>query len=102
MASQPGAPPYNARGIFDTEQIDIEALDGSLYSSTRTILDVLQHEFAVLPRQDDHVFIPPHEGARGGEYIISDAPHRDNAGGEITLRLKKLTTPKLVGHSGGF
>jgi hypothetical protein len=31
VASQPDAPPYTARGIFDTEDIDIETLDGTLY-----------------------------------------------------------------------
>jgi hypothetical protein len=29
VASQPGAPPYSARGIFDSEEIDIETLDGA-------------------------------------------------------------------------
>jgi hypothetical protein len=61
VASQPGAPPYNARGIYDTEEIDVEALDGSLHSTSRTVVDILANEFAVLPAQDDLVSIPPHE-----------------------------------------
>jgi len=95
--SQPGAPPYNARGIYDTECILIETLDGSLLSETRTILDILETEFSVLPRQDDHVSIPFHEGVRGGEFIVSDRSAQGNAGGEITLRLKRICPPKLIG-----
>jgi hypothetical protein len=97
VASQPGASPYNARGIFDTEEVDIETLEGSLYSDTRSILDILQHEFPILPLQDDHISIPFHEGARGGEFVVSDLNDKGNGGGEVTLRLKRLRQPKFVG-----
>jgi hypothetical protein len=98
LASQPGAPRYPARGIYDTERILIETLDGSLLSETRTILDILETEFSVLPLQDDHVSIPFHEGVRGGEFIVSDRSAQGNAGGEITLRLKRISPPKLIGR----
>jgi hypothetical protein len=61
-----------------------------------TILDILQSEFPVLPMQDDRVSIPPHEMVRGGEFVISDV-NKGNAGGEVTLRLKRFAPSKLVG-----
>jgi hypothetical protein len=97
VASQPGAAAYEARGIFDTQKTVVETLDGALYSDTKTILDILEPEFAVLPMQNDLVLIPYHEGVRGGEFIISDVSVEGNAGGEVTLRLKRITPSQFVG-----
>jgi hypothetical protein len=53
--------------------------------------------FAVLPKQGDLVSIPPHESIWGGEFIVTDRSSAGNAGGEITLQLKRVRLPKLVG-----
>jgi hypothetical protein len=37
------------------------------------------------------------ENVRDGEFIISDRSANGNAGGEITLRLRRLVPPKLIG-----
>ena len=58
VKSQPGVPSYNARGIFGTVDIDIVAMDGSDVSEQRTILDILEREFAVLPVQQNRLYIP--------------------------------------------
>src|SRR5262249_55312082 len=97
VASQPGAPSYSARGIFDTEKTVVETLDGALYSDTKTILDILEPEFATLPRQGDLVSIPLHADVRGGEFIVSDLSVEGNAGGETTLGLRRITPSQLVG-----
>ena len=53
-----------------------------MYSDTEATLDVLETEFAVLPKQGDVVVIPPHAQTRGGTCVISD---RAPAGsGEVT------------------
>jgi hypothetical protein len=89
LASQPGTLPYTARGIFDTAGIDVVALDGSVISEQRTILDVRDAEFDIVPIQHDQVTIPEAEGLPyGGAFEIIDAVR--NGGGETTLHLQKL------------
>ena len=95
--SQPGAGWYNGRGIFDTNSIEVVALDGSLYSDTRTELDILQYEFPILPQQGDVVSIPQDMQLPGGTFEISDATPIGNAGGEVTLTLRRLVEWRLVG-----
>jgi len=97
VASQPGVAAYAARGIFDTQKTVVEALDGALYSDSKTILDILAPEFAVLPRQGDLLSIPLHADVRGGEFVVSDLSVEGNAGGEVTLRLRRITQSKFVG-----
>jgi hypothetical protein len=55
-----------------------------------------------LPLQDDLVSIPFYEGVRGGEYVVSDRSTQGNAGGQVTLRLRRLAPPELVGEAGSF
>lgn len=88
LVSQPSVPSYDARGIFDTDEIDIAALDGSILSDQKTILDIREAEFAVLPVQGDRVMIPADcNGVNRGEFEIIDAD--TNGGGETTLSLRK-------------
>lgn len=92
LKSQPGAPPYDARGIYDTRAQDVEAMDGSVFSDQQTIFDIREAEFPVLPVQNDRVIIPfDCNGAPLGEFEIMDAD--TNGGGETTLLLKRWLTP---------
>ena len=89
--SQPSEGAYGARGIFDTVPIDIVAENGSLISDTKTILDILESEFAVLPVQGDRVHIPATIGIpAAGTFEIIDSD--SNGGGETTLQLRKWMT----------
>jgi hypothetical protein len=97
-ASQPGAAPYTGRGIFDTNEIEIEGLDGSQIEGTRTELDIMESEWTVLPKQDDRVSIPADLMLPGGEFVVSSVADKGNAGGEITLVLKRLEEWKLIGY----
>jgi hypothetical protein len=77
------------RGILDTKDIDVVALDGSIISEQRTILDIREIEWAVLPRQGDQVAIPADSGLPDeGAWEIIDVVR--NGGGETTLTLRKL------------
>ena len=81
--SQPGAEGYGGRGIFGTYSSDVQALDGSIYSDQRTILDIRESEFAVLPMQNDHVVIPiDANDVPRGEWVIIDA---SSNGGIVTM-----------------
>jgi hypothetical protein len=97
VASQPGASSYSARGIFDTNELEIEALEESWVTSTRTELDIMQTEFPVLPMQDDLISIPEDQSIPGGEFVVSDVTGYGNAGGEVTLVLKRLFLDRIVG-----
>lgn len=93
VGSQPGMPPYNARGIFDTKAVDVVGEDGSIVSDTVTILDIREAEFSVLPAQLDRINIPASgAGPSQGDWEVTDtAP---NAGGETTLSLRQLADPE--------
>jgi hypothetical protein len=93
VVSQAGQAAYTARGIFDTVPIDVVALDGSIISEQRTILDLREVEFAVLPVQGDQVAIPADGGLPdAGNWEIIDGSR--NGGGESTMTLRKLMTAK--------
>jgi hypothetical protein len=97
LMSQPGAGTYPGRGIFDTNELQVIGVDGSLIADTRTELDILQSEFDVLPEKEDQVFIPDDEMLPGGVFEISDVSDKGNAGGEVSLTLKRLVEPRLIG-----
>ncbi|MBR0940985.1 hypothetical protein [Bradyrhizobium liaoningense] len=91
LKSQPSASSYPGRGILNTYSTDVTALDGSLYSDQRTILDIRESEFAVLPMQNDHVIIPVDcNNVPKGEYQIVDAV--SDGGGQTMLTIRKYET----------
>ena len=94
LASQPGAPPYEARAIYGTRPIDVMAQDGSIFSDQQTILDVRDVEFAVVPDQLDQIYIPADAdaGAALGTFEVTDAD--SDGGGETTLAVRKIVVAK--------
>jgi hypothetical protein len=91
LVSQPGAPSFTERGIFDTTTINVLAENNSIYSDQRTILDIREAEFGILPSQGDHVAIPRDcNGVDQGEWVIVD--YFANGGGQTTLTLRKVET----------
>jgi hypothetical protein len=89
LVSQPGHQAYLARGIYNTVAIDVMALDGSIVSEQRTILDILDADFSVMPVQHDRVIIPA-DGTIPplGDFEITDT--KSNGGGETTLDIRKI------------
>ena len=94
LASQPGAPAYSSRGIFDTRPVDVGGMDGSITSDQQTILDVRDAEFTVVPEQLDCISIPADidAGAALGEWEVVDT--ESNGGGLTTLILRKIVVSK--------
>lgn len=89
VASQPAGAGYSARGIFDTRSVDVIGEDGSLISDQKTILDIIENEFTVMPQQNDRVEIPFDCNDKPvGMMEVIDAS--SNGGGETTLTLKKF------------
>jgi hypothetical protein len=92
LASQPGQPAYNARGIFNTLAIDVVAMDGSIISEQQTILDIRESEFAALamplPKQTDLITIPfDCNGVPLGDWEVTDID--TNGVGMSTIQLRK-------------
>jgi len=89
IASRPGELPYPARGIFDTDQLNVAAADDTILSDQRTILDILETEFTILPMQRDLIEIPADSGLPDqGIWEVIDKS--SNGGGETTLTLRKI------------
>jgi hypothetical protein len=93
LGSQPGQPAYSARGIYNTVPVDVVGSDGTIFSDQRTIVDILEEEFAVLPLQLDRINIPAANGLPAlGLFEVIDTD--TNGGGETTLTVRKIVTPK--------
>jgi hypothetical protein len=91
LASQPAAGTYEGRGILNMYNLNVAAEDGSLYSDQRTILDIRDSEFAIMPEQNDHVVIPQDcNNVDKGEYQIIDS--NSDGGGQTCLTIRKITT----------
>ncbi|WP_028164120.1 hypothetical protein [Bradyrhizobium elkanii] len=91
FASQPMAGSYQGRGILNTYSADVMGMDHHIYSDQRTILDIRESEFSVLPQQNDHVIIPADcNGVPKGEYQVTDTT--SDGGGQTVLELKKIDT----------
>jgi hypothetical protein len=93
IVSNPGAPAYPLRGIYDSGPVDIETDFGTvMISDQTTILDIRDNEVwaigQVLPQQGDRINIPA-EGAipAEGDFEVTDVDR--NAGGETTLTIRK-------------
>jgi hypothetical protein len=101
LISQPGAPAYGARGIWDERELNVVAADGTIFQDHDVIIDIREAEFSVLPMQGDHVLIGADADVPAeGEYVISNRWR--NGGGEMTLTLSKYTPgaipmPTLLG-----
>jgi hypothetical protein len=94
VVSQPGQAAYSARGIFNTGETLVPAMDGSLISVNQTIVDILAQEFPILPAQRDLIDIPD-TTVKGGIFEVASVSG-DNGGGEITLALKRRDMTALV------
>jgi hypothetical protein len=87
------AAPSSARGIYDTVAVDVAGEDGSVISDQRTVLDVREAEFTVLPIQGDTVDIPAFGNiVAAGTFKVIDTD--SNGGGELTLTLRRLVVAK--------
>jgi hypothetical protein len=86
--SQPGGASWEGRGIFDTDEQDVVAEDGSMFVDQQTILDVRIAECVVLPHQKDRIVIPLDcNGKPLGEFEVVSTT--DNGGGELTIVLRE-------------
>ena len=94
IKSQPSAGSFDGRGIYGTAPVDVIGEDATIISDARTILDVLESDFAVVPIQGDRLTIPAHIGMPAlGEFEVIDTSV--NGGGETTLVIRKIVTASI-------
>jgi hypothetical protein len=94
LKSAPGNPTYTGRGIYSTVSVDVLGEDSTIISDARTILDVREAEFSVVPIQGDRLTIPADAGMPAlGSFEVIDT--NTNGGGETTLFLRKLKTASI-------
>ena len=92
LKSQPSAPAYQGRGILNTYALDVTALDGSFFVDQRTILDIRESEFSVLPQQNDLINIPQDcNNVPKGNWEVTKST--SDGGGATTLEIRKWKTP---------
>ena len=93
LASQPDQPAYIGRGIYSTQPIDVLAEDTSIFSDTRTILDIIEVEFSVVPVQKDTLLIDAYADLPAiGSFEVIEV--KSNGGGETSLSLRRLMETK--------
>lgn len=93
VASQPGRPPYDGRGIYDTVETDVIGENDTIVSDQQTIIDVLESDFVVLPAQGDRITVPADGPLPAlGTFEVLDTS--TNGGGETTLKVRKFLDPK--------
>ena len=97
LASQPGAPAYANRGIYDTRPVDVQAHGRLDRLRSADHPRRARRRVLVVPDQLDRIYIGPdaEAGATGdeiGEYEVVDT--ESNGGGETTLVIRKIVTAK--------
>ena len=98
LVSQPSGMPFVARGIFDTNDIDVVGMNNEIITDSRTELDIFMPEWAVYPVQGDVVDIPWEDDVDGGLFQIADVHGHGNAGGELTCTLARFEQGRLLGY----
>lgn len=94
VRSQPSEAAFGGRGIYGTQSIDVIGENNTIISDARTILDVRDAEFTVVPIQGDRLTIPAAVGMPAlGSFEVIDTSN--NGGGETTLFLRKIKTASI-------
>lgn len=86
-----GGAAYTARGIFHRDANEFFAEDGSIVVDNKVSVDVLNSEFAVIPRQGDGIAIPA-DGTVPAEADHTVLSTHDDGGGMTNLVLEQFIT----------
>lgn len=86
-----GGATYRARGIWHRDANEFFAEDGSIVIDNKVSVDILNSEFAVIPRQGDSVAIPA-DGTVPAEEPHTILSSHDDGGGMTNLVLEQFIT----------
>jgi hypothetical protein len=86
-----GGAPYNSRGIWHRDSNDFPGEDGSLVTDHKVSIDVLDSDFAVVPRQGDLIEVPA-DGTVPAEGAFTVLSAHGDGGGMTNLVLSEYLT----------
>jgi len=97
IASRPGEPPYQTRGIYSSTPFDVQTIEGSLFSDQKTIIGIRLADFIGPPPQSrDVVTVLGGFGMTTDRRYFVDDVDEDGQGGAI-LTVRFITpTPAQV------
>lgn len=76
----PGAPSYEARGIYRQQEVDVQTEDGAVMPSDIKTLDIRLSEFAVVPLRGDEVTFD------GVTFLVDDSGDDGQGAGKLVLK----------------
>lgn len=89
IKSQPGAPPFGARGIWNSKPVDVALADDGILSSQNHTLGIRGREYPIPLAQGDRVEIDAHLSLpRVGICAVEGTA--DDGQGDTTLTLKVI------------
>jgi hypothetical protein len=86
-----GGADYTSRGIWHRDANEFMAEDGSIVIDNKVSVDVLNSEFAIIPRQGDAITIPA-DGTVPAEGTFTILSTHDDGGGMTNLVLEQYFT----------
>lgn len=99
VVSQPGVAAYTRRGILDTGDSTIETDVGMVVvSDQNTILDIVDDDFDVPPKQGDIIDIPVDGSIRYGVGTYEVVETTSNGGGETAMTIRRIVTAVSIGQ----
>jgi len=90
LVTQPGVPAYDARGVYNKRDMDVEMQDGTIFSDHEVSIGIRLWDFAVPPDQGDMIeIIDQRHPARGQRYWVGDSDEDGQGGAMLLLRTEK-------------
>jgi len=88
LVSDPGAPPYEGRGIYSSGPVDVQMQDETIFSDQQTSLGIRVRDFAGPPpdRGDIVEIIDVRHPAFGSKFWIGDSDLDGQGGAMLMLR----------------
>jgi hypothetical protein len=90
LVSNPGAPPFVARGVFSSNPIDVQMQDETIFGDQQTSLGIRLRDFALPPpgRGDLVEIVDISHPAFGSKYWIGDVDLDGQGGAALLLRIQ--------------
>jgi hypothetical protein len=90
LVTQPGLPAYEASGVYNKRDLDVEMQDGTIFSDHQVSLGIRLWDFVVPPDQGDLItIIDDRHPAFGEQYWVGDSDQDGQGGAMLLLRTKE-------------